>query len=152
MNPTYIQSLIQQFPDTDISQYYNIFNKPKVKQIINAFIRPTPEQHLYYHRLAKEFWLITNKNFTKVFLQVRDILQLTKDIPHIIRGSAGCSLICYLMGITHIDPIKYNIGLARFMHKQREDFPDIDIDFPHNQSVVYSTKSTGKSADLALKF
>lgn len=133
MDAKYIEHLISLYPDTDIHEFYDVFQKPNVKLIIDAFTARVPKQHVYYHRLAKEFWLITFKKFTKVFLQVRDILKLTQGIPHIIRGSAGCSLICFFMGITQIDPIKYNISLARFMHDDREDFPDIDIDFPHDR-------------------
>lgn len=133
MDDKYIDHLVSLYPDTDIREFYDVFKKQQVKQIIGAFTVKVPKQHVYYHRLAKEFWLITFKKFTKVFLQVRDILKLTQGIPHIIRGSAGCSLICFFMGITQIDPIKYNISLARFMHDDREDFPDIDIDFPHDR-------------------
>ena len=77
--------------------------------------------------------LIVKNNFVDCFLQVMEILNITKNIPHIIRGSSGSSLTCYLLGITNIDPIKYNISLARFMHKLRKDLPDIDIDFPYNK-------------------
>lgn len=133
MDAKYIDHLVSLYPDTDIREFYDVFQKPNVRQIIDAFVVKVPKKHVYYHRLAKEFWLITFKKFTKVFLQVRDILRLTQGIPHIIRGSAGCSLICFFMGITQIDPIKYNISLARFMHDDREDFPDIDIDFPHDR-------------------
>ena len=86
----------------------------------------------YYNRIFKEMKLIVKNNFVDCFLQVMEILQITKNIPHIIRGSSGSSLTCYLLGITNIDPIKYNISLARFTHKLRSD-PDIDIDFPYNQ-------------------
>ena len=50
--------------------------------------------------------------------------------PHVIRGSAGSSLLCYLLGITNFDPIKEDIVLSRFMHKFRHNMPDIDIDVP----------------------
>lgn len=117
----------------EIIDFYKIFGKKTSKILINKFVRPIPKSHAYYHRLGKEFKLIISKKFAKVFLQVRDILEISDGIPHIIRGSAGCSLVCYLLGITDIDPIKYNISLARFMHEGREDLPDVDIDFPHNQ-------------------
>jgi len=98
------------------------------------FIREIPQLKKYYMRLEKEFYLINEKNFSKVFLQVIDIIDLAgKEIPHIIRGSSGSSLICYLLGITEIDPIKENISLARFMHEKRDSIPDIDIDWPHNK-------------------
>ena len=70
--------------------------------------------------------------FEEVFHQVKQILDLTKNYPHIIRGSAGSCLFCFYMGITNIDPVKEDISLSRFMHKNRQDMPDIDIDFPAN--------------------
>ena len=117
-----------------IDEFFSIYNNPKCLLLIGYFVRQIPESEPYYKRLGEEFYLVLEKDFTKVFLQVVDILQLAgKEIPHIIRGSCGSSLICYLMGITDIDPIKENISLARFMHYQRDDIPDIDIDFPHNK-------------------
>jgi DNA polymerase III alpha subunit len=105
------------------------------------FIRPIPDDPRYATRLTEEYNLIENNNFARVFLQVKKILELIvvigdeskKPIPHIIRGSAGSSLVCFLLGITHIDPILYGIELARFMNRCRTDIPDIDIDVPYNR-------------------
>jgi error-prone DNA polymerase len=103
------------------------------KTLSPLFTRSIPDDPTYKARLEEEYALIDRNNFTKVFLQVRTILRLTSDIPHIIRGSAGSSLVCYLLGITEIDPIKYQIELARFMNTARQDLPDIDMDFPYNR-------------------
>ncbi len=105
------------------------------------FHRPIPDGPRYKAQLEEEYELIDQNKFTPVFLQVRTVLQLIEEIgsetgspiPHIIRGSAGSSLVCYLLGITHIDPIKHGIQLARFMNKGRKDIPDIDIDVPYNR-------------------
>lgn len=99
------------------------------------FIRQVPEDERYRERLETEFSLIDSFAFTKVFLQVQQIVEITRErkIPTIIRGSAGCSLVCFLLGITHIDPIHYKLELARFMNKGRQDLPDIDIDVPYNR-------------------
>lgn len=99
------------------------------------FIRQVPEDERYSERLETEFSLIDSFAFTKVFLQVQQIVEITRErkIPTIIRGSAGCSLVCFLLGITHIDPIHYKLELARFMNKGRQDLPDIDIDVPYNR-------------------
>jgi len=105
----------------------------KLKLILDSFTRKLPQQDEYKQRLRRELQLIRDRNFADTFIQVKTILQLTQDIPHVIRGSAGSSLVCYLLGITDIDPIYYNISLARFMHEERSDNPDIDIDFPYNQ-------------------
>lgn len=104
-----------------------------MKNLIDHFIRQCPAIPAYEERLKIEFDLIKHFGFEKVFLQVLDILRLADGIPHIIRGSSGSSLVCYLLGITNIDPIKENISLARFMNWYRSDIPDIDIDFPYNR-------------------
>lgn len=99
------------------------------------FVKQCPPSSLYQERLQQEFALITQFKFTRVFLQVQKIVCILreKNIPHIIRGSAGSSLVCFLLGITQIDPIRYNLQLARFMNEGRTDLPDIDIDVPYNR-------------------
>lgn len=115
----------------EIEDYYNVLLQDDNLLIIYKFKREIPNNEKYYKRLVKEFLLIKEKNFMKVFLQVNLILELIdSNIIHIIRGSAGSSLVCYLLAITDIDPILENISLARFMHEKREDIPDIDMDFP----------------------
>ena len=64
-------------------------------------------------------------------LQACQILKMTNNIPHITRGSCGSSLVCYLLGISNIDPIKHKISFARFLNIYRNNLPDIDFDFPH---------------------
>ena len=125
--------------ENEIREHYKILKDKSSLLIIHKFIRPIPKSEKYYKRLVKEFHLIREKNFTKVFLQVRLILDLIDtNILHIIRGSSGSSLVCYLLGITDIDPIKEKISLARFMHEKREDIPDIDMDFPaHIRTQIF---------------
>lgn len=103
--------------------------------LTSAFRRPIPSDPAYAERLKTEFALIDHNKFTRVFLQVQRIIELCLElkIPHIIRGSAGSSLVCFLMGISHTDPIKYNMDLTRFMNYGRTDLPDIDIDIPYNR-------------------
>ena len=116
-------------------EHYGIFENADSKLLISLFEREIQPTEQYYKRLATEFHLIRRKKFTKVFIQVMEILKIAgeMEIPHIIRGSAGSSLVCYLLKITDIDPIAECISLARFMHTQRDDLPDIDIDFPSNR-------------------
>ncbi len=127
---------------TKIRNFYAIIREDTSRILIHKFIRPVPKHTMeYYYRLAQEFWLIKKKTFTKVFLQVLDILELIDPTvtPHVIRGSAGSCLVCYLLGITDSDPIEEDISLARFMHAARDDLPDIDMDFPHNQrEAIYA--------------
>jgi DNA polymerase-3 subunit alpha len=121
-----------------IDRVFSILECHESIRLMSLFERDVPVSRKYYKRLANEMNLIIEKNFVEVFIQVKEILSMTTDFPHIIRGSAGCSLVCYLMKITHMDPIKLNINLTRFMHERREDLPDIDIDFPaHRRNEIY---------------
>ncbi len=97
------------------------------------FVRQIPKQSDYIERYKREIKLIKKFKFEQVFLQVREILDLVPDYRWITRGSAGCSLIGYLLGIHNMDPIKNKFMLSRFMHENRPDLPDIDIDFDYQQ-------------------
>jgi DNA polymerase-3 subunit alpha len=111
-------------------KYLNLIENENIIKLIKILSRNIVNDNVYFKRLLKEFSLILDFRFEEVFYQVFQILELTKEYPHIIRGSAGSCLLCFLMGITNIDPIKENIELSRFMHKSRKSIPDIDIDFP----------------------
>ena len=69
----------------------------EVENLIKKFIRQIPDTPEYNQRLEQELELIAQLGFAKHFLRVREILDLTQDIPHITRGSAGSSLICLLL-------------------------------------------------------
>ena len=108
----------------------------QIEALLKQFRRPCPNTALYQERLAEEFEIIIQQRFTDYFLKIRAILDLNSDIPHMTRGSAGSSLVCYLMGITDVDPIEWNIPLARFLNPLRDDLPDVDIDVPHHQQEL----------------
>lgn len=119
-------------PDTGTDMEQEIKDQlEEWRKLEHRFVREYPQTQEYTDRLAEELELITQQRFVPHFLRVMDVLELTKDIPHITRGSAGSSLICYLLGITDVDPVAEGIPLARFMNPYRDDLPDIDIDFPH---------------------
>ena len=102
-----------------------------IQRLYDRFKRPVPPEQEYQERLVEEFELILRLRFTDYFIQICDIIDLTTDIKHMTRGSAGSSLVCYLLGITDVDPIKWKIPVARFMNPLRDDLPDVDIDFEH---------------------
>lgn len=95
------------------------------------FVRKIPENDIYEKRLEKEFEIINRKNLMGYFIRAVEILEMTNYIPHVTRGSCGSSLVCYLLGISNIDPIKMNIRFERFLNEYRGTLPDIDFDFPH---------------------
>lgn len=118
---------------------YDILLDETAIELINNFERKVPLRKKYFMRLIHELNLIKQKGFFKVFFQVIDILKIIDpNVPTVIRGSAGSSLVCYLLGITSVDPVKFKISLSRFMHEKRDDIPDIDIDFPsHLREKIY---------------
>lgn len=86
----------------------------------------------YGERLQYELDLIVEKKFQDYFKVVSAIIKKAKRTMLVGpgRGSSGGSLLCYLLGITNIDPIKYGLLFERFIDTNRFDFPDIDTDYP----------------------
>ena len=90
------------------------------------------DNETYKERLQEELQVIADKNFASYFLIVGDMVGWAKDNKIMVgpgRGSAAGSLVCYLMGITDVDPIKFDLLFFRFINPERNDFPDIDTDF-----------------------
>ena len=82
-------------------------------------------------RLSKELSIIQDKGFAHYFLVVQE---LAEQSPRTCgRGSAAASLVAYCLGITHVDPLRYNLFFERFLNEGRVDPPDIDIDFPWDE-------------------
>jgi len=108
----------------------------QIQSLIAQFRRAVPADPEYQERLVEEFDIILQQRFTDYFLKIRKILDLNSDIPHMTRGSAGSSLVCFLMGITDVDPVEWRIPLARFLNPLRDDLPDVDIDVPHHRQEL----------------
>jgi len=90
------------------------------------------EDKVYTDRLEEELSVIKDKSFASYFLVVADMIGWAKDNDIRVgpgRGSAAGSLVCYALGITDVDPIKYDLLFFRFINPERNDFPDIDTDF-----------------------
>jgi DNA polymerase-3 subunit alpha len=87
---------------------------------------------IYNTRLMEELEIIREKDFASYFLIVADMVNWAKDNDILVgpgKGSAAGSLVCYLLGITNVDPIEYDLLFFRFINPERNDFPDIDTDF-----------------------
>lgn len=83
-------------------------------------------------RLEYELGTINKTGFSSYFLIIWDLVKFAKenDIPvGPGRGSAAGSIVSYLLGVTDIDPLKYNLLFERFLNPERISMPDIDIDF-----------------------
>lgn len=104
----------------------------------------------YIQRLKKELSVIDKMGFNDYFLIVFDYVRYAKN-NHILvgpgRGSAAGSLVSYVLGITNVDPIHYNLFFERFLNEERVSMPDIDIDFQddrRDEVVTYVTKKYGQ--------
>ena len=101
-------------------------------------------------RINYELGVIKQTGFAPYFLIVQDFVNWAKE-NHIVvgpgRGSAGGSLVAYVLNITGIDPLKYNLLFERFLNPERISLPDIDLDFTdrrRNEVIDYVSKKYGR--------
>ena len=101
----------------------------------------------YFRRMESELSLICERRFAGYFLTVADYVRAAKDgswsqyvhghpAPMRVgpgRGSAGGCLVSWLLGITNLDPIKYDLLFERFLNPDRAGYPDVDVDFPQSR-------------------
>jgi len=82
-------------------------------------------------RLRYELEIIQTKGYSSYFLIVHDFVRFARSrgIMSQARGSAAGSLVAYLLGLTVIDPLRYNLLFERFLNRERKSMPDIDLDF-----------------------
>ena len=87
--------------------------------------------------LREEFTLIEQQNYAYYFLTVHDLVAFARrqDPPILCqgRGSAANSVVCFLLGITSVDPVEHNLLFSRFVSADRNEPPDIDVDFEHER-------------------
>ncbi|MFY7963325.1 MAG: DNA polymerase III subunit alpha, partial [Chitinophagaceae bacterium] len=102
-------------------------------------------------RIDFELFTIKTMGFAGYFLIVSDFIKAGRDMGVFVgpgRGSAAGSVVAYCIGITNIDPIKYNLLFERFLNPDRKSMPDIDTDFDDDgrQRVIdYVVKKYGKA-------
>ena len=85
--------------------------------------------------LRKELALIAELNYAHYFLTVHDIVHYAREQGILCqgRGSAANSAVCYVLGVTSVDPTKVDLLFERFISKERLEPPDIDVDFEHSR-------------------
>lgn len=91
---------------------------------------------VYVNRLKEELAVIHEMGFDDYFLIVWDIMRHAREKgiqTGAGRGSAAGSLVAYLLHITGVDPIRYNLLFERFLNRERYTMPDIDLDFPDDK-------------------
>lgn len=86
-------------------------------------------------QLREELDFYRRHNYARYFLTLYDIVRVARDRGILCqgRGSAANSAVCFVLGITSVDPAKFNLLFARFMSDERKEPPDIDVDFEHER-------------------
>ena len=106
--------------------------KERIRKPIMGYMPPDELIPVYKERLAYELSVLKRMKFERYFLVVQDVVQWSKRNKVMVgpgRGSAAGSLVSFLMGITDVDPIRFNLLFERFINPDRLDLPDIDLDF-----------------------
>jgi len=87
---------------------------------------------IYKDRLRMELKRISSLKFEKYFLIIHELIWWARKNDILVgpgRGSSSGSMVCYLLGITSVDPIEYDLLFDRFLNESRIDYPDVDMDF-----------------------
>jgi error-prone DNA polymerase len=122
-------------------------------------------------RLEEELALIDELGLAGFFLLHWEVLELAREVAHEVRGpgsmrhvlppgrgrgSSVGSLVCYLTGLSHVDPVEANLSLGRFLNRELASVPDIDLDFPRDireKLIVRVTEKYGREhASLVASF
>jgi DNA polymerase-3 subunit alpha len=135
--------IMNKVEDYDIKEHLNLLPvqyKDPDQELANLAFAGLEEKRLtsnwlgndtYELRLMEEIEIIRDKKFAPYFLVVSNMINWAKKEGIRVgpgRGSSAGSLLCYLIGITEIDPIEHGLLFFRFINPERNDFPDIDTD------------------------
>ncbi len=146
--------------ELDLNQLHlPIFQPPQgkakegfLKELVNEGLKkryPNPDKSVI-ERLDYELKVIEQSNFVSYFLIVWDLIRYAKEKGIPVgpgRGSAAGSVVSYCLGITDLDPLKYNLLFERFLNSDRVTMPDIDIDFCYerrDEVINYVVSKYGK--------
>lgn len=111
-----------------------------LRLLVEKALRDGRYKYEYWDRAEEELKIIAAKGFSGFFLLVHDMISYARRQGYYVnnRGSAVGSLVLYLLGVTCLDPVKYNIPYWRFISMERDQPPDIDFDFErkHRDKIV----------------
>jgi DNA polymerase-3 subunit alpha len=135
--------------DKPLDEYMSELSREKLQEKINEGLIPQEKFEEYSQRLETELKIILEMGFPGYFLVVADFINYAKSNGIPVgpgRGSAAGSLVAYVLGITEVDPIPYNLIFERFLNPERISMPDIDIDFcgeGRDEVIRYVTEKYG---------
>ena len=104
----------------------------RLEVLLEGEAEPEAKRKFYFERLERELGVIVQMGFPGYFLIVADFIEWAKehDIPvGPGRGSGAGSLVAYALGITDLDPLRYDLLFERFLNPERVSMPDFDVDF-----------------------
>ncbi len=110
---------------------------------------------VYRDRMEYELSMLLEKGYEDYFYVITDMVRFAKERMLVgpARGSSAGSLVCYLMDITDVDPVRHGLMFERFINITRVDLPDIDIDFPDEQrEEVFDYVREKYGADRVARF
>ena len=129
-----------------LEEYYNYYRMPNTKMdnpFETLWLRATSSRKNYLtdlpinkmkeynERLRREITLVVDQGFADYFVMTADLTDYMREqkiMKGLGRGSAGGSLLAFMLGITEIDPMIHNLSFERFMNENKKSMPDIDID------------------------
>lgn len=139
------------FPNLPIPEgetYDSVLREKAFAGLARRNIEATPK---VLERIEYELTIIKNKGYSPYFLVVADLLTFAKEngIFSNTRGSAAGSFVSYLVGITTVNPIDYELPFERFLNPERPSAPDIDMDFAdtrRDEVIMYARAKYGANA------
>lgn len=136
-------------PDAGVTTLEDYLDRLATEGLAKRYADVTPE---LAERLAHELSVIKRMGYSGYFLITQDFIRAAREMGVMVgpgRGSAAGSLVSYALGITDVDPIKYDLLFERFLNPDRVSMPDIDIDFSDDRrdSVIeYVKKKYGSDS------
>ena len=128
-----------QFPNFDVPKGYSL-DEWLVQSCYDELYKMADEEGINLEKYAKqldhELRIITSKGFSGYFLIVSDFIRWAKNQGIAVgpaRGSAGGSIVSYLLDIIEINPVENRLFFSRFLNEERESLPDIDIDISNER-------------------
>lgn len=134
----------------DGNSYLKFLAEEGIKKRYKDLDKNSEQAKVIYDRMNYELSVVEKMGWPSYFLIVSDFVNWSKDNGIVVgpgRGSAAGSLVCYLTGITNLDPLKYDLLFERFLNPERISMPDIDMDFSdvrRNDVLDYVTKKYGE--------
>ncbi len=131
-----LDELRYEYPDELVPEHYTA--KTWLRELVESGVKkrwPKGLNNKIRKLIEHELTLIHELNFEPYFLTVYDIVRFAREKNILCqgRGSAANSVTCYCLGITEVDPSRMNMLFERFISKERDEPPDIDVDFEHER-------------------